>query len=181
MSASSVANGSVSSARSTLPSGAMSSRVKKPWLICRRMCGGAARYCSRQVYLRSHVRDATLSAVAVLTLALVIAYLLYLPLRLTRPAEFRAQGSVWVHALGARPKGRVPWVGLQLKDGKLVEGLLHSCSLSEGPLEERDVALGRLIRVTLAQGQSARCLDLDRLVVPGNEISYIAIVHVRER
>ena len=133
------------------------------------------------IYLRSHIRDATLSAVAVLTLALVIAYLLYLPLRLTRPAEFRAQGSVWVHALGARPKGRVPWVGLQLKDGKLVEGLLHSCSLSEGPLEERDVALGRPIRVTLAQGQSARCLDLDRLVVPGNEISYIAILHVRER
>ena len=133
------------------------------------------------IYLRSHVRDATLSGVAVLALALAIAYLLYLPLRLTRPAEFRAQGSVWVHAIGARPKGRVPWVGIQLKDGKLVEGLLHSYSLSEGPLEERDVALGRPIRVSLAPGQPAECLDLDRLVVPGNAISYIAIVHARER
>lgn len=132
-------------------------------------------------YVRQHVREAAASGLAVFLLALAIAYLLYLPLRLRRPAEFRAQGSVWVHALGARPKGKVPWVTLQLKDGKLIEGVLQSYSLSEEALENRDVALQRPIRVTIKPNEQPRWLELDRVIVPGNELSYITVIHVSDR
>lgn len=132
-------------------------------------------------YLRQHVREAAASGLTILLLALTIAYLLYLLLRLRRPAEFRAQGTVWVHALGARPKGKVPWVTLQLKDGKLIEGILQSYSLSEESLENRDVALQRPIRVTNKPNEQPRWLELDRVIVPGNELSYITVIHVPQR
>ncbi|MCA1708126.1 MAG: DUF6338 family protein [Actinobacteria bacterium] len=132
-------------------------------------------------YLRQHVREAAASGLTAFILALAIAYLIYLPLRLRKPAEFRAQGSVWVHALGARPKGKVPWVALQLKDGKLIEGLLLSFSLSEEGLEQKDVALQRPIRVTLKQNEQPQWLELDRIIIPGNELSYITVTHVPER
>ena len=92
-------------------------------------------------YLRQHIRAAATSVGLIFVLAVAIAWLLYLPLQFRRPAEFQPHGSVWVHALGARPKGRVPWIGVQLRDGKFVEGLLHSYSLAEGSSDERDVAL----------------------------------------
>lgn len=130
-----------------------------------------------ETYIRQHVRDAVASVGGVLALAMLIAYLFYLPLRLRRPAEFRAQGSVWVHALGARRK-KQPWVSLQMKDGTLVEGMLQSFSLSEGGLEERDVALQRPIRVTTQPGQMPQWLKLDRFIVPGSELSYITVIHV---
>jgi hypothetical protein len=41
-------------------------------------------------------------------LALLIAYGLYQLQRRWLPDEFRSQGNVWIHALGARPKGTVP-------------------------------------------------------------------------
>lgn len=132
-------------------------------------------------YLPQHIRSVVASVVAVFLVAVVIAYLLYLVQRLQLPAEFRPQGSVWVHALGARPNGRVPWVGLQLNDGRLVEGLLHSYSLTDGGMEERDVALQRPIRVSVRAGEEAQHLNLDRLIVSGREITYIAVVHAPER
>lgn len=117
-------------------------------------------------YLRAHVRLALSSLVVVLLLAVGVAYGLYWLQRRRLPAEFRPQGNVWVHALGARPKGTVPWVGLQLADGRLVEGLLHGYTL-DGSTDERDVALSRPIRVTAPSGNAPQALqNLDRLIVP---------------
>lgn len=131
-------------------------------------------------YLRENVRPAAASAFALLLVAVGVAYVLYLVQRLRSPAEFRAQGSVWVHALGARPQGRLPWVGLRLSDGKLIEGLLHSYSLAEGSAGDRDIALQRPIRITESDGGHPHDASIDRLIVPAREIAHIAVVHVPE-
>jgi hypothetical protein len=132
-------------------------------------------------YLRDHVRPALGSLVAVLLLAVGIAYGLYWLQQRRLPTEFRPQGNVWVHALGARPKGTVPWVGLQLDDGRLVEGVLHSYTL-DGSTDERDVALSRPIRVTTQPGDAPQALGhLDRLIVPDRSIVHISVVHAPER
>lgn len=132
-------------------------------------------------YLRQNIRPAALSAAAALLVALTVAVLLYLAQRLRQSAEFRPQGSVWVHALGARPKGKLPWIGLQLNDGKFVEGVLHSYSLTEGGAEERDIALQRPIRVSHEPDGQTQLLDLDRFIVSCREIAHITVIHVPER
>jgi len=131
-------------------------------------------------YLRDHIRIAIASVAIVLALALLIAYGLYRLQRRWLP-DVRSQGNVWIHALGARPKGTVPWVGLELTNGKVVEGLLHSFSLN-GTTDERDVALARPIRVIERAGEPAKDLgQLDRVIVPDRSIAHIAVVHVPER
>jgi hypothetical protein len=132
-----------------------------------------------ETYLLNNVRLAAATALVILAAACAIAYGVYSLKRLRTPSEFRPQGSVWVHALGARPKGTVPWVGLKLDDGRLVEGLLHSYSLTEGAPEMRDIALQPPMRVT-DPGQLARPLSLNRLIVSGKQIAEIAVVHAPE-
>lgn len=132
-------------------------------------------------YLRSHVRPVIVTGIFVLALAHFTAYLVYRLQKLRLPAEFRAQQSVWVHALGTRPKGKVPYVGVQLRDGLLIEGVLHSFSLDEAEMGERDVALQRPIRITAKRGERPSQLpNLDRLVVPGGSIDYITVIHLQE-
>ena len=106
-------------------------------------------------YLQDHLRSGALTLFLVLLLALLFARGIYWfgPRRAAPNAEFHLRGNVWTKALGARPKGQLPWVGLQMLDGTLVEGVLHSMSLHEG--EDRDIAVSQPIRVTPA-GEATR-------------------------
>ncbi len=129
-------------------------------------------------YLRDHVRSATWSLALVFALAVLLACVLYWLRARKKPAEFRSQGNVWVHSLGDRPTDKVPYVGLQLKDGRLVEGPLHSYTFDAEP-GKRDVALSGPIRVTAAGGGVAQPNpSLDRLIVPESQIEYITVIHV---
>lgn len=94
-------------------------------------------------YLRNHIEAAASTGLVTMAVALIVAYLLYRigPKRQAPNAEFHLRGNVWTRALGARPKGTLPWVGLQLTDGTLIEGVLHSMSLHDG--EERVRAASR--------------------------------------
>lgn len=133
-------------------------------------------------YLRQHVPEAIRTVVAIFVLAIAISLLLYLPQRVRLRAEFNTNRSVWVAALGSRPQGMVPWVGVALHEGDLVEGVLHSYSISERPADERDVALRRPIRHTPAsKGAVPFDVDLDHVVFPGREIAYLTVVHVPEK
>lgn len=132
-------------------------------------------------YLRQNFRIAASSSFVLLLVAVGIACFLHLVQRLKLPAEFRAEGSVWVHALGARPLGCLPWVGLRLTDGRVIEGLLHSFSLTDGGVDERDIALQSPIRVTERDGEQPRTVSIDRLIVSAREIAHIVVVHVPER
>lgn len=130
-------------------------------------------------YLRSHPRLAVYSAVSLLALALIAAYGLYRLHRWNRHAEFRSSGNVLVHSLGARPKGKVPFVGLQLDDGTLVEGVLHSYNMKDASLSEHEIAVQRPIRVTPhGSSKSYKRDDIARLIVPGRLVSHITVIHI---
>lgn len=130
-------------------------------------------------YLQDHLRAAALTVVLVTVLALLLARAIYWfgPRRHAPGDEFHLRGNVWTRALGARPKGQLPWVGLQLVDGTLVEGVLHSMSLHEG--DDRDIALTQPIRVT-PNGEPARPVALERVVFPAREIRYITVLNFAE-
>jgi hypothetical protein len=132
-------------------------------------------------YLRTHYRAATWSVALVFVVAVGLAYLLYGLRSIRRPAEFRSQGDVWVHSIGERPAGTHPYLGLQLKDGRLVEGPLHAYTFG-AEAGKRDIALAKPIRITpAAGGEAIERPNLDRLIVPESALEYITVIHVRAK
>jgi hypothetical protein len=127
-------------------------------------------------HLRDNVRTSLISVGVVLGLASLAAVALHLLQRAGSSDRFDAESSVWGQALGRRPEGTVPWVGLELRNGQLLEGVLHSLSLGHEDQDERDIALTRPIRVT-DKGQLARSVQADRVIVPAREILYISVIH----
>ncbi|MEV5967305.1 DUF6338 family protein [Kribbella sp. NPDC051952] len=118
------------------------------------------------------------TVVLVLVLAVLIAGLLHGVQRLRRSPEFHPEGGLWVYAISDRPKGHIPYVGLQMKSGKLVEGALHSISL-EDLGDDREIALTGTIRVT-EHGQTGQ-VQLDRLVVPYREVEHVSVLLLKEK
>jgi hypothetical protein len=143
-----------------------------PWLIDLRAWGALG-----DDYLRHNVRNSVISVAVVLVLASLAALALDRLQRSDSSDRFHPESSVWGQALGNRPNGTVPWVGLKLRDGPLVEGVLHSLSFGHEDQDERDIAITRPIRVTDEDGGSAREVEIDRVVVPGREIQYISVIH----
>lgn len=134
------------------------------------------------VYLQRHIRESILTVVVVLAIAVLIAFALYVPQRIRRPAEFSSNRTVWMAALGVRPKKHVPYLGVMLHEGDLIEGILHGYSTNERPPDERDLALSRPIRRTRpGTGEKAFNVDIERIVIPGREIAYITVRHEREK
>jgi hypothetical protein len=131
-------------------------------------------------HLRQNIRASVVSVGAVLVLASLAAVALHNVLRASSSDSFDAESSVWGHALGRHPEDTVPWVGLQLRDGPLVEGVLHSLSLGQEAQDERDIALKRPIRVTEKGQQAPTDSNVDRLVVPSREILHITVIHIPE-
>jgi hypothetical protein len=127
-------------------------------------------------HLRHNIHSSVISVAVVLGLASLAAFGLYLLQSSGSSDRFHPESSVWGQALGVRPEGTAPWVGLQLRDGPLVEGILHSLSLGQENQDERDIALTRPIRVT-DDGDLARWVQIDRLIVPAREILYISVIH----
>jgi hypothetical protein len=129
-------------------------------------------------YLRTHVHEAAASVALVFMGALLIALLFYGLRALRTPDEFRAQGSVWVHSLGSRPAGTVPYVGLHLEDGRLLEGRLHSFTL-DPEAEQRSIGLAEPIRISQADETTPHPLsNLDRVIVEASKIAFITVIHV---
>ena len=128
-------------------------------------------------YLQTHLVAGAASAVFVLALAHLVAFALHLVRSAKHSDQFREDGSVWISALSTRPKGSVPWVGLELQDGRLVEGTLHSFSYGKAG-DDRDVALAKPIKVTEAGATQAAWADLDRFVVSARQISHMTVLHV---
>lgn len=136
-----------------------------------------AAWATEGAYLRTHVRAAVASVPVVFGLAVLLAYLLYRVRALRMPREFSNQQDVWVRSIGSRPKGRHPYVGLHLVDGRLIEGPLHSYTFG-AEAGKRDIALSGPIRITDAGQSAARHHPgVDRLVVPESKISMITVHH----
>lgn len=114
-------------------------------------------------YVRTHIRASIWTVALILVVAVLIAAGLYWLRARRKPAEFRSQGNVWVHSPGDRPADKVPYVGLHLDDGRLIEGPLRLYTLDEED-GRRDLALARPIRITLVNEAEPHALpNLDRL------------------
>ena len=128
-------------------------------------------------YLKRHPTEAAWTLVMILGLALLIAVGLYGLQALFKPAEFSSSESVWIRAIGVRPKEMIPYVGVHVRDGRLIEGVLFAYALGES--DRRDIALKRPIRISAPNGSTpVKLPNLDRLVIPDSEISFIAVAHL---
>ncbi|MDM7488689.1 DUF6338 family protein [Rhodococcus sp. CSLK01-03] len=124
-------------------------------------------------YVRSNASAMVYTVALILIIACFIAWGIYRVRRTFHTAEYVPDGNVWIHSLGNRPKDTVPWVGVEMKDGRLVEGLLYSYTLTHKDNEERDIALAGRIRVTHKGAAPAWRDDIDRVVLPATEINLI--------
>lgn len=133
-------------------------------------------------YLRQDVRSAFVTVAVVLLVAALIALLLDAVQGTGSSSDtYDSESSVWGKALGGRPERTVPWVGIHLANGQLVEGVLHSLSYGHETRDERDIALAKPIRVTDPHQTTPRALEIDRIVVSATEIKNITVMHLPER
>jgi Family of unknown function (DUF6338) len=126
-------------------------------------------------YPSEHLRPVVATLLIVLGLAILIAFLLSLAIQRGRPAEFHASG-VWINSLGKRPRKHTPAVGVELDDGRLYEGLLHSYTLEQH--DNRDIALQAPIRLTMKAGTAPVDLPIARIIIPSRIIRTIGVRHL---
>lgn len=131
---------------------------------------------TRHQYLGDHLGAALASTTMAIFLSCVLAVVFWLVLYGRRPAGFRAGSSVWMDCLAHPPSGMANWIGVHRRDGSLVEGLLHSFTAGPGD-DTREISLKGPIRLTPANGNPC-FLALDRVIVPGEEITTVTVVHV---
>ncbi|MEV5704773.1 DUF6338 family protein [Actinoallomurus sp. NPDC052274] len=128
-------------------------------------------------YLGRHIRSAAASIAMLLASALLIAYGLFRFRTRGKPEGFRPSGDVWLHGLSDQPAGKVPYVGLHLVDGRLVEGKLYAFTFDVE--KGRGLVVAKPIRVTQANETLAQDLpNLDRLIVDASQISFVTVVYV---
>lgn len=129
-------------------------------------------------YAADHPRQLLATGATVLVLASLLAWGGDRVLQRQRTELYLGPG-VWVYALRKRPAGTVPYLGLMLQDGTLIEGVLHSFSLEAS--ETRDVALDAPIRVRSPGAAEPTQTALQRVVVPERETRYITVLHLPEK
>lgn len=129
-------------------------------------------------YARAHVRQSVATLLVVLVVAELLAYALFHTLHRNRRRQFRRE-TVWVGALGHRPRGR-PWIGVELRDGRLVEGWLLAYPTGDEH-EHRDIALRATpnapIRVT-RPGEPALASAAERVILAEADIANITMTVV---
>lgn len=130
----------------------------------------------RHQYLGDHLGAALASTALGIGLSCLVVVGMFLLVYRRKAASFRPGSNVWDVSLGPAPPGKQNWLGVHRLDDSLVEGLLLSypAGSAEGP---REVALTAPIRLTPKDGKPSR-LSIDRVVIPGDQIAAITVVHV---
>ena len=129
----------------------------------------------RSGYLGQHIGSALLSTTFIVLISYALAVALFLIVYGFKSKRIHPESTVWYDALGRTPDGNYAWVGVQRPDGSLVEGFLLSYSYADE--EAGGIALQAPMRLT-TPGHEAGELALTRLVIPGNQIQAISVVHV---
>ncbi len=83
---------------------------------------------------------------------------------------------MWTAALGERPPGKIPFLGVELTDGRTVHGPLHAITIDSRPDAPRAIALKRPIYLTLSDGTWEE-LPFDRFVINERKITAVTVVH----
>src|SRR6266704_1123070 len=130
----------------------------------------------RHQYLGEHLVPALVSTAFAIILSCVFVMLLYLAFYSRRSAGFKPGSSVWVDCFGNVPKDQQNWLGVHRRDGSLIEGLLLSYPAGSDE-NAREISLTKPIRLT-PQGGQKFILPIDRVVIPGEEITAVTIIHV---
>jgi hypothetical protein len=130
----------------------------------------------RQRYLGDHLGAALISTTFGIVLSCLLVILLYVVIYGRRSTGFKPGSSVWVDCLGNAPKDMQNWLGVHRRDGSLIEGLL--LSYPAGPDKDiREISLSKPIRLTPPGGESFY-LPIHRVMIPGDEITTITVIHV---
>lgn len=74
------------------------------------------------------------------------------------------------------PQGKGIWLGIQLTESPLVEGVLHSFDIAEASDGNRDIVLRHPIYVTVDDGRGIT--ELDRLVISSEHMQYVSAIHI---
>jgi hypothetical protein len=127
------------------------------------------------VYLVSHPRHVIATLALLLSLACALAIAVAWAVYRSLPDTYKP-GSPWEQALSGVPKGKGIWLGIQMTEGPLVEGLLHSFDIAEASDGNRDVVLKRPIFVT--ENDRRGVTELDRLVISSEHMQYMSAIHI---
>ncbi|MET8778795.1 DUF6338 family protein [Nocardia sp. NPDC004654] len=134
----------------------------------------AALFKGGNAYAQANLRRVAVTAAAVLALACVIAILLYYVRSVGSQRGFKQLGDPWVYSLGNWPKDKVPYIAIELTDGRQIEGVLHTYSTDNGS-SKPDIALKDCIRITPKdEDEPIRTLH-DIVVVPGDQIVLVSL------
>ena len=145
--------------------------VVHPWLFNVRAWAH-----ERHRYLGDHLGAALVSTTFDIVISCLLVVLLYLVIYGRRSAGFKPGSSVWVDCLGNAPKDKQNWLGVHRRDGSLIEGLLLSYP-ARPDKDIREISLTKPIRLTPKDGEPFY-LPIDRVVIPGDEIAAITVLHV---
>ncbi|WP_425303653.1 DUF6338 family protein [Nocardia wallacei] len=127
-----------------------------------------------KAYVQTNLRQVAISVAAILAVACLIAVLLYFVRSIGSRKGFKPLGDPWVYSLGNWPKNMVPYVGIELTDGRHIEGVLHSYT-TDNSSAKPDIALKEKIRITQKDAEEPIQTTHDRIVVPGDQIALVSM------
>jgi hypothetical protein len=130
----------------------------------------------RHYYLGDHFAAIVASVAAVIGLSCLVVVGMFLIFYGRKAPSFLPGANVWDQCLGPAPEGKQNWLGIHRADGSLIEGLLLSYPSGAGE-GARELALTRPIYIT-PEGGRRSILTIDRVVIPGQHIVAITVVHV---
>lgn len=131
---------------------------------------------TRGQYLGDHLGPALASTTLTIILSCALVVLFWAVFYFRRPGRFRPGSSVWADTLASVPNGKCNWVGVHRRDELIVEGVLFS--FTAGPDDNpREIAMKSPIYLTPVGGTRGR-VDIDRVIIPGDEIMTITARHV---
>lgn len=126
-------------------------------------------------YLAAHPRHVITTLALVLSAACLFALLLATYIYQSLHDAYKP-GSSWEQAFSGVPQGKGLWLGIQLTEGPLVEGVLHSFDIAEASDGNRDVVLRHPIYVTINDARGIT--GLDRLVISSEQMQYMSAIHI---
>lgn len=126
-------------------------------------------------YLAAHPRHVISTLALVLSAACLLAVLLAGYIYRSLHDAYKP-GSSWEQAFSGVPQGKGIWLGIQLTEGPLVEGVLHSFDIAEASDGNRDIVLTHPIYVTVDDGRGIT--ELDRLVISSEHMQYMSAIHI---
>jgi len=130
----------------------------------------------RHNYLGAHFEAALASMGLGIALSFLVVFVMFLAFYGRKPASFLPGANVWDKSLAPSPKGQQNMLAVHRSDGSIVEGLLLSFPSGTGE-SVREIALTKPIRVTSADGDEFYP-EVDRVVIPGEQIIAISVKHV---